>query len=160
MSAWGGRWWAKPVLSRDDQNLEEFFYGHGPSGASCSPLCSGVGEKEEKGSGRFILEHSVSQPEMTATLQWFQGGFRCCEKAWCEWTFIQILFSLMTLKHSNVIISSPVAHLSVWPHFTGTQSQWYNPRTRFATARAFDIPHPWVLPLGGPRQSPISYIVT
>lgn len=132
----------KPVLSRDDQNLEEFFYGHGLSGARCSPLCLGVGEKAEKGSGRFFLEHTVSYAEMTATLQEFRGGFQCCEKARCERTFVQILFRLRTLKQSSVLISSPAACLSVWPHFPLTQSQGCDPSTRCAAVGAFAVlPH-------------------
>lgn len=43
--------------------------------------------------------------------------FSVLRKAWCEQTSIQILFSLTTLRDSNVIISSPVACVSVWPRF-------------------------------------------
>lgn len=90
------------MLFRDDPNLE-LCHGNGLSGARCLLSCSGVGGKEEKESGRLILEPTVSHPAMTATLLWFHGGFQCCKKLSVN-KEEQILFSLEMLKDSSVII--------------------------------------------------------
>lgn len=115
--------WGWNVLFRDDRNLE-LCHGNGLSGAGCLLSCSGVGGKEEKESGRLILEPTVSHPAMTATLPWFHGGFQCCKKLGVN-KEEQILFSLVMLKDSSVIISSPILCLFglilLWK-----QNQWYN----------------------------------
>ena len=59
------------------------------------------------------------------------------QKAWREKTSIPILFSLMTHKDSNVIISSLVACEFVWPRFTLKTESARQPCTRLATVSLF-----------------------
>lgn len=116
----------RPLLFQHDQNPEEFstVMDSLEPGVRLRAWVWEGRKKRDLGGSRTNRLTPSSDCRPSALSCWFS----VLRKAWCEQT-TQILFGFMTLKDSNIIISSPGACVSVWPCFTLKTNHQSSPHT-------------------------------
>lgn len=107
----------KPTLFHDHQNLGEFLFliiEFVDPGVS---LYAWVWERGRKQTWQVHSRTFCLTPRNDCHPWVTSRWFLMLQKVWQAGNFIQILFSLMELRDGSVIISLPIACLSVWLHF-------------------------------------------